>query len=395
MNDVARRRLASLAIVLCGAGGAIGWLAFVERNVIPFYMQDWIVQYAAGTAARGGQLALLYDSQRFTDFQAALLPSWMAAPPSLHPWLYPPPFLLLLAPLSRLPFAAGYAAFILPPLAATVTALARRDGGWDWSRAAIVLFFPATLIDLLTGQNALLSAALMIGGVRLLDRWPSAGGAVLGMLVYKPQLYLLVPVALAAARAWRALAASLLAAALLAAASAAAFGLPAWHLWFDGAVRAGDPALATWFADTFLRGYSLYVSALLAGLPDMAARAVQAAGMATGAVAAWLAFRRSYAADTRLAVLLAATIAATPHLLAYDMVLIAATVILLWPRDGIGPGEFVLYAGVWLLPFLRPYNVALGRLAVPVVLLALLYHAARQRWHSTLSPAPNGIISRR
>ncbi len=371
-------------------------MAIAVRNVIPFYMQDWIVQYAAGTAARGGRFDLLYDSQLFTDFQAALLPSWFAAPPSLHPWLYPPPFLLLLAPLSRLPLAAGYAAFILPPLVITLMALARRDGGWDWPRAAMLLFFPATLINLLTGQNAFLSAALMIGGVRLLDRWPAAGGAVLGLLVYKPQLYLLVPVALAAARAWRALAASLLAAALVAAASAAVFGLPAWRLWFDGAVLAGDPALAVWFPETFLRGYSLYVSAALFGFSDSVGRTVQAAGMAAAAAAVWFAFRRTRAAEARLAVLLVAAIVATPHLLAYDMVLLAAAVILLWPpADGIGVGEFLLYAAVWVLPFVRPENGPVERVLAPAVLLALLYQAARQRWQSTLSPWPNGSRNNR
>jgi hypothetical protein len=174
-----------------------------------------------------------------------------------------------------------------------------------------------------------------------------------------------------------------------------AFGLPAWRLWFDGTIRAQDPALAAWFADTFLSGYSLYVCAALFGLSDAAARMVQGAGMVAAAAAVWLAFRRPLAEDSRLAVLLAAAILATPHLLAYDMVLLAAAVILLWPRDGIGVGTFVLFAAVWLLPFVRPVNGPLERLAVPAVLLGLLYQAARQRWQSTLSPAPNGSRNKR
>ena len=385
------RRLASLAIVLCCVGGSLGWGAAVYRNSIGFYLQDWIVYDAAGAAARGGQFAVLYDSQRFTEFQAALLSSWVVAPPSLHPWLYPPPFLLLLAPLSRLPFAAAYVAFVAATLGAAVLALARREGGWNWPRGAMVLFFPATVINALTGQNAFLSAALMIGGMRLTERWPIAGGAVLGLLAYKPQLYLLVPVALAAARAWRALAASLLAAALLGAVSAVTFGLQAWRLWLEAIVQGHDPALAAWFADTFLAGYSLYVSAALMGLPDMAARAVQATAAIVAAMAVWRVFRGACSGEQRLAVLLAAAIVATPHLLAYDMVLLAASVVLLWPREGIGAGAFALYAAVWVLPFVRPIQGPVERVAVPVVLLALLYQAAaRQRWQSTLSPAANG-----
>jgi hypothetical protein len=377
--------------------GRVGWVGIaVARHDAEAYRQDWIVYDAAGAAARGGRIDLLYDSRRFTDFQIETLGPWFAGPPSLHPWLYPPPFLLLLAPLSRLPFVAAFAAFVIPTLAAALVALAWRGTGrgWNWPRAAMLLFFPASLVNVLTGQNAFLSAALMIGGVRLLERWQRVGGAVLGLLVYKPQLYVLVPVALAAARAWRGLAASLLSAALLVAASAAAFGVPAWLLWFARVVRAGDPALATWFGDTFLRGYSLYVSARLLGLSDAAAGAVQAAGALAAAAAVWLVFRGQRDGDARLAVLLVAAIVATPHLQAYDTVLLAAAIIFLWPQDqrGIGLGAFALFGGVWVLPFLRPYSGLGGRLAVPAILAALLadavVQATRQRWQSTPSPAP-------
>lgn len=397
MKQARRRHLASAAIVACCAGGIVGWVGIaVGRNYTEVSLQDWIVYYAAGAAARGGQIDLLYDGRRFTDFQYELLSPWFVGPQLLHPFLYPPPYLLLLAPLSALPFAAAFAVFVLTTLAAALAALAWRGEGarWDWPQTAMLLFFPATLTNALTGQNAFLSAALMIGGVRLVERSQAAGGAVLGLLAYKPQLYLLVPVALAAARAWRALAASLLSAALLAVASVAAFGLPAWLLWFDRTIRASDPAYAAWFGDTFLRGYSLYVSAALLGLPDAAARTVQAGGAVAAAVAVWLAFRRSRVEEWQLAVLLGAAMLATPHLQAYDMVLLAAAVILLWPRgeDGIGLGAFALFGAVWLLPFLRPYNGLGGRLVVPAVLAALLCYAVaqsmRQRWQRTPSPAP-------
>ena len=397
MIGVWRRRLGSLAIVVCCVGGILGWVGIGgARSYTEIYMQDWIVYYAAGAAARDGLIDLLYDSRRFSDFQYEILAPWFAGPPSLHPFLYPPPYLLVLAPLSRLPFAAAYAAFILSTLAASVAALAWRGSGkgWDWPRGAMLLFFPASLANVLTGQNAFLSAALMTGGGRLLERWQVAGGTVLGLLAYKPQLYLLVPVALAAARAWRALAASLLTAAMLAAASVALFGWPAWLLWLDRTIGTGDPALAAWFGDTFMRGYSLYVSAALLGLSDGTAGLVQAAGAVAAAAAVWLAFRRPRVDEAGVAVLLAAAIVATPHVQAYDMVLLAAAVILLWPRteEGIGLGAFVLFGAVWLLPFFRPYNGPSGRFVVPAALAALLGYAVvqsmRQRWQRTPSPAP-------
>jgi alpha-1,2-mannosyltransferase len=408
MSGALRRHLASAAIVACGAGGLLGWIGIlVARNATELYRQDWIVYYAAGTAAHDGRMALLYDSRRFTGFQYELLAPWFTGPLSLHPFLYPPPYLLFLVPLSRLPFAISFAAFVLASAGAAVLVLAWRGGGkgMNWPRGVMLLCFPATLTTVLTGQNALLSAALMIGGVRLLERQQAAGGAMLGLLAYKPQLFLLVPVALAAARAWRGLAASLLTAALLVVASAALFGPAAWLLWLAQTIRAEDPAYVVWFADTFLRGYSLYVCAALFGLSDAAAMSVQALGAVAAAASVWWAFRHPRAADAQLAILLVATIIATPHLQAYEMVLLAAALILLWgsAEDGIGFGAFAIAAAVWLLPFLRPYIWPSGRVVVPAVLAALLCaaiaQATRQRWHSTPSlapvPVPSGSRKRR
>ncbi|HXQ51799.1 MAG TPA: glycosyltransferase 87 family protein [Stellaceae bacterium] len=378
-----RRDLASLAIVASCAAGLIGWVGVVlTRNSIDVFMQDWAVYYAAGTAAREGKFALLFDFQRFTDYQYATLGPWLIAPPHLHPWLYPPPYLLLLAPLSLLPFAASYASFLLATGAAAVAALAWRGAGrvMDWPRGLMLLVFPATFIDALTGQNALLSTALLVGGVRLLERAPAWAGAVLGLLAYKPQLFLLVPVALIAARAWRALAAAALAAAALVLASAAVFSLPSWLLWLDEMAGAETPAYAAWRADTFLRGYSLDVCASLLGLPGPVAMAAQIAASLAAAASVWWVWRRPGAAEARLAVLLVASIVATPHLQAYDMVPLAAALILMFRVSGIGLGEFVLFAAVWLLPLLRPFNLPSGAILVPAVLAALLVYAmARAR----------------
>ena len=59
---------------------------------------------------------------------------------------------------------------------------------------------------ILAGQNTFLSLALFYGGMRLVDRAPAIAGILLGLLAYKPQLFLLIPVALLAARRWRVLA---------------------------------------------------------------------------------------------------------------------------------------------------------------------------------------------
>jgi len=376
-----RRALAGFAIVGACVGGFLSWTgAVVAGRSSEIWVQDWGVFYAAGRVVLAGNLALLGDAAGFSDFQHVILAPWNATPPTLHPWLYPPHYLLLLVPLALLPFAVGYAVFVLATGAASVAALAWAAGwrGFDWPRGLMVLMFPATILAVLPGQNGPLSAALMIAGLRLLDQRPALAGAVLAALSYKPQFFILIPVALVAARAWRALAACALGLALLTLAAAACFGLESWRLWLDTTLLSSDPARAVWYEDTFLRGYSLYVCATLLGAKTMSAVAIQLAGAVAAAASVAWAWRKPAPIDARIALTLVAAIVASPHVQAYDLVLPAAAAILLYEGDGIGLGVLALDACVWIAPLLRPWVVPSGRLVVPGTLaLFLAYAAAR------------------
>ena len=372
--------LAHVAIVLCGVGGLFAWGGVLTTwRHSELLAQDWIVYYAAISAALAGKVSLIFDAASFTRYQYETLTPWFSAAPVLHPWLYPPHYLLLLVPFGLLPFAPAYAAFVLITAVAALAALAR------WPRGLMLFFFPASCVTALTGQNAFLSTALLIGGFRLLDKQPVLGAIALGALSYKPQLWLMVPVALAARRAWRPLFLACVTASVLVLASVTFFGLDAWRLWLDETVRAQDPAYNAWFKDTFLRGYSIYVAAALLGADERIAWAVQLAAIILAAVLVWRA-GPGLSADRRIALLLVATIVATPHLQFYDMALLAAAAILLFDAAGIGLAELMLFALIWALPLLRPSFLPIGRIAVPIALLSFLAYAS---WACrTNSPAP-------
>src|SRR5258707_10279692 len=68
----------------------------------------------------------------------------------------------------------------------------------------LALAAPAVFINAVGGQNGTWTAALFGGGLGLLERRPLLAGGLLGLLIYKPQLGLLIPVALLAGRHWRA-----------------------------------------------------------------------------------------------------------------------------------------------------------------------------------------------
>lgn len=62
--------------------------------------------------------------------------------------------------------------------------------------AVALVMAPATLICLLSGQTGLWAAALFIGGYRLKDKHPVAAGLLLGILTIKPQMGVLLALAL-------------------------------------------------------------------------------------------------------------------------------------------------------------------------------------------------------
>jgi hypothetical protein len=372
-----RRALLLLVSMAAGGGLTVWTLAFLDLRHTELFMQDWFVYYAAGIAARSGRLALMFDPRAFTDFQYGLLRSWYVAKPALHPWFYPPPFLLILAPLSLLSFPVSYVVFQLTTGAAALAALAWRGCGRG---AFLLLPFPATCAEALAGQNALLSCSLLVGGMLQLDKRPALAGVLLGAVAYKPQLFLMVPVALVAARAWRPLAHTVAAAAMLALLSAVAFGPQVWWLWLDGIAHGANDAQTQWYDQTFLTGYSFYVCAVLAGMAPAAAQVVQAAASVAAAAAVWRSYRGERPAGAALGVLLVATVMATPHLQAYDLLLVGAAAVLFFigGRQEIGPSEVVLFAAAWALPMLRPSLGPADVCLVPVIMAALLVAGMRR-----------------
>ena len=119
-------------------------------------------------------------------------------------FFYPPMFLILCLPLGLLPYLASLAVW----LAATGLAYVRVVRAWLGERldALPALAFPAVLVNAGHGQNGFLSAALFGAGALWLERRPILAGVCFGCLVYKPQLGLMIPLALLAAGRWKTLA---------------------------------------------------------------------------------------------------------------------------------------------------------------------------------------------
>ncbi len=395
--------LAVLLAVVGGAMGLYGWavfgMAFDHDGLIgPRYNApgaDYMVYWSAARAAMAGNFTLLVDPVAFTGQINKEFYVWLSGPLPLFPWMYPPQFLALLFPFAIFPFALSYAAFQIVSFAAAAAACLLWAGPQRRRAVWLVGLFvaPAMTVNVIAGQNALLTLALMLAGVGLLDRRSFVAGAILGLLSYKPQLALMAPVALIAAQQWRALGAAAVSASLLAALSMLLYGLTPWQDWFNQTLPsaliggASDPA---WSQAGRLWGLSAWACAALLGAPGWLASSVQIAAILLAAACTWVAFREPFSLDRRMAVLLAATLAAAPHSSSYDLVLLAGAALLLYQNllDGaeVWPSPTLLLLP-WYVPFLTVPRASVLGFGAPVVIFGFLLLLMSQRRSSSRTDA--------
>lgn len=261
----------------------------------------------------GGRVALaepqkLYDFEHLTRIQG-----FDPAEGMLRPYLNPPSALLLFAPLSHLPFLASYGALMALSVAVLALASARIRAPW-W-----VLLLPSVAFTIYCGQLSLLIAGLVVLGLSFRER-PSIAGlmfALAGSL--KPQLLVLLPLALAARGQWRTILFTGAGGLLIAALSAALFGLQVWFDWFGALPRFQAIIGSQDLLDTAITPY-----AKLAALGLNGAWAWLLAPVVLWSV--WAAFRREAAWPMQLITLLGGALLITPYAMNYELALLAPAV---------------------------------------------------------------------
>lgn len=294
------------------------------------------------------------------------------SPAAQNPFPYPPTFILLLWPLSLVPYAVAYLAWMGGTFAVFLWVVA----GTCSRRMVCVLgsiVAPVTVIALDSGQSGFLAAALMIGGIRLAKSRPIVAGVLIGLLSYKPQLGFLVPIALGCAGLWGAFGVACATVAALAAVATLAFGWAVWPAWI-----AMLPAYAEMFDRSKVQLQfmpTVTANLRLLGSPLPVAQAAQAVVAVLVVVCVAGCFRRN-PGRLAAAALLVGTFLATPHAFIYDMPMVIAAVAL-FIEDRLATnrefhlGEVVVLA--WMVMF--PVLMVSGVVGFPlsVVPLALFF----------------------
>jgi hypothetical protein len=330
--------------------------------------RDFVAFFSAASLTLNGEAVSVYDHAAIHAAQQQAI----GAPVKFFPWFYPPTMQMFVAPLALMPYLAAFALWILAPLAALLLVVRRYAGG-VWASAAI-LIFPGTAQSVLAGQNGVLSALIIAGGLLNLERRPLLAGAILGLLSYKPHVAAAVYAALFIGRYWSALGAAIAVALALAAASLIVLGPDPWLAFFReaGVARAfTENGGLNW---TFMT--TAFAAARLAGLDVGVAYALQAVVACGALLALFLVWSRDIPLEQRGAVLVAVIPLITPYSFCYDLAIVGLA--LLWLaregfEKGFSRGELVVFAMAWVIaPMGWVLADASNVLVTPLVLVALL-----------------------
>ena len=334
--------------------------------------------YAAGIEANAGHPAQIYDPANHLQTEQAIFGK--ATP--FYGWHYPPFLLLISTLLAHLPYlpamllwqAIGAIVYLLAMRQLIVARAPTLADNRTWMFFAVA--FPAVFANVLAAHNGFLTAALLAGGLALLDTRPLFAGALLGLLAYKPQFGLMIPLVLIATQRWRVIGGAALSVAILTALCTALFGPDIWRAFAssEGFTRtvvleqggAGFFKILSVFAWVRMWHGSIAIAYALQGTVTMFC--------AVALVRQW---RSDAPFEMKGASLCIAAILSTPYSLDYDLMALAPAIALLGVhgvRSGFGPYEKTAVIFLWLMPFLARAVPAATNIpvAVPAMLAMLL-----------------------
>ena len=365
----ARARGYSLILLAVCSLAFAGWIAasdgLIDRNGKPLGT-DFSNVYAAGSLTWQGRAADAYQPALQHQAEKAI---FGGRDVPFYGWHYPPFFLAVAFLVAAVPYAWGLAIWLLASFAAylaTLRAILPRS-----ETLLMAAAFPAVFVNVGHGQNGFLTAALLGGALHWLDRKPWIAGVLIGMLAYKPQFGVLIPIALLAGRRWNTIGAAALTVAALVALSFATLGGEVWHAFLDS--MKFTQAIVLEQGDTgWEKIQSIFSAARNLGLNVPIAYAIQGAlALFLAGSVAWL-WHGDAAFELKAAALALASLLATPYVLDYDLVVLAVA-IAFFARHGLAHGfrdyEISLLAAAWIVPLLSR-GIA-GATAIPLGLIVL------------------------
>jgi hypothetical protein len=387
---------------------------------------DFSNVYAAGTYVREGRPQAPFDPA----LQFAREQEIFGSSTPFYGWHYPPFFLFVAALLAFMPYvpaliawqAASIGLYLLAIRVILVAQAKSMDSSWprlsrpSMSRCVgvkegvdggdkpghddtdgirprstipvddplwllLALAFPAVFVNLGHGHNGLLTAALFGAALAVLDRRPLVAGLLFGLLSYKPQFGVLIPLVLVATGRWRVVAAAVGTVATLVVVTTFAFGSPVWdafiasiHFTRTVVLESGQTG---WYK---IQSVFAWVR-MWGGSVPLAYALHTVVAIALAVVLVWL-WRLRVDFCLKAAALIIAAILVTPYSLDYDMTMLAPAIAFLaahgW-RCGFAPWEKSALAALWFAPLVARGFTGMTLLPIGVPAMAIMLGLMLQR----------------
>ncbi|MCW5703714.1 MAG: DUF2029 domain-containing protein [Bradyrhizobium sp.] len=366
----ARARGYSLILLAVCTLAFAGWVALsdglVDRNGKPLGT-DFSNVYAAGSLTWQGRAADAYEPALQHAAEKAI---FGARNVPFYGWHYPPLFFAVAVLVAALPYVWGLVLWQVASFAAYLAML--RAIMPRPETLLIAAAFPAGFVNIGHGHNGFLTAALLGGALHWLDRRPWLAGMLIGLLAYKPQFGVLIPIALLAGQRWQTIGAAAVVVAAIAALSFAMLGSDVWRAFLDS-MSFTQTVVLEQGGTGWEKIQSIFSAARSFGVGVPTAYAIQGAlALFLAASLAWL-WHSEAAFELKAASLALASLLATPYVLDYDLVVMAVA-IAFFARHGFSRGfrdyEISLLAAAWLVPLVSR-GVA-GATGIPLGLMVLL-----------------------
>lgn len=295
-------------------------------------LTDFDAFYVAGTMARHGQAAEAFQATKMRAAQQEI-----DGNKGFMPWTYPPPYMIIVEGLARMPIGAAYLLFISVSFLFYLWVLWRIAG--DHLPGVLIAILPAVVLTVRCGQNAFLTGGLVGAFLLAFSQKRAVAGIPLGLMVIKPHIAAGIALLALLGKRWTTMAMAAAIVVVAVVGSIAAFGLGIWPAFF-GAVHEAGQFLSKGYYLLF-RMSSVYASIKTLGGPTDIAFILQGVSALAGIGLVLHVWRCGYDRRIIAAAACAASLLVSPYNYDYDLTLlgVAAAFVL---RDIIklaGPSE--------------------------------------------------------
>ena len=352
--------------------------------------RDFINVWTGGVLVETGRIGTIYDYHAYVAFQRGVF-----GPVNPHNYSYPPISFPLAALFAQLPYPLALAAW----LGGTGALFAWAARPW-WPAGAgphwLAVVTPAGLINIWAGHYGFLVGALFLLGWRQLEReQPARAGMFFGLMLIKPHLAVLVPLALLLRGEWRALAAGAATVALLVGVTVLWYGWAPWQAYLFEVSRV-QAEMIDHDSILFTRISASPMTALHAlGAPWLLALAAQAAAAAFAVATVIAAVRRGVATRPLALIVATATFLVLPYAFNYDLTVVAVAALALLGRADLSRDERRLALYGFMSPQIGMLLAIYGLPVMPLMLVGLLHVqlrlASRDAVASVSAPVGAGL----